>query len=400
MAPGKHTRTKISNKDDSGDGCLVPGCSAIAQRSNIALFSMSFGDLPFWWNSTAWVAKYKSELPTDARICESHFEERFIDRTRKKPRLYPGTVPTLQLGVLELRQSADEKPDFNPIVFYCRLCAKKDARPIKTQLDQLPSMAEIIACCLGNYQKQAELPTGVCEDCIQVMRQFDVFVKKCEQSQVQLIKISGDHGADKENSTNNPIEFESVDLCMESEVQPEDFESNPERGIIKRQCSHCGKGFANIDNYREHLKLHNTKKPVYVCQICSRSFDDKHRLREHLESVHENKKNECSVCSKRFGVRSALNSHMRIHSYKHKCNECDRAFQSLDKLEVHKTRHSGEKYKCDMCAVEFKLKSRLKTHKMRVHHETFVESNKGEEGSMEKDIVANLEAVEQANVST
>lgn len=72
------------------DHCFIPGCTAYVGWNDIAFFNMSFGDLPHWWKGTAWAEKYQTELPIDAKICGMHFEERFIDRSKKKTSPYNG----------------------------------------------------------------------------------------------------------------------------------------------------------------------------------------------------------------------------------------------------------------------------------------------------------------------
>uniref|UniRef100_A0A1Q3EZC7 Putative c2h2-type zn-finger protein n=1 Tax=Culex tarsalis TaxID=7177 RepID=A0A1Q3EZC7_CULTA len=399
MAP-KNTRSTIINKEagknskTSEDSCVVPGCKAITERSKIVLFSMAFGDLVYWWRSTAWVSKFQMELPENARICEAHFEERFIDRTRKKPRLYPGTVPTLQLGVMEYRQGVEQKDEFESKDYFCRFCAKKEDEPMKHTLNQLVHMPEIVACCMGQHQQQPDLPNGVCNECITVMLKFQQFVKKCDQAQRQLLKMDEEllntATANKENTAENKEhEFELVDLSMDTEeiipLQQDELDQQEEAQMeielvqqeqalqkiekVKQRCLRCDKDFTNLVQYRNHMKSGH-RDEGYECQICNKKFSERSRLRFHLEKVHENRRFKCPECNppRYFNWQCSLNTHMKVHQYQFNCDDCWRTFPTDEKLQEHRVTHDDAKnFKCLECGTKFKTKWRMEAHKERVH---------------------------------
>lgn len=384
MAP-KNTRSTIINKASGKDGkinddsCVVPGCTAISDRSKIVLFNMAFGDLVYWWRSTSWVNKFQTELPENARICEVHFEERFIDRTRKKPRLFPGTVPTLQLGVLEYRQGVDEeRDDFESKEYFCRFCAKKEDKPMTYQLSQMTNMQGVVDCCLGQFRHQADLPNGVCQNCMGSMRQFEQFVRKCDAAQKQLLKIETEiqattTTADKENTAKNTEpEFESVDLSMDTEeaILSQDIVEHEKLAKIekvKQRCLRCDKDFTNLTQYRNHMKSGH-RDEGYECQICNKKFSERSRLRTHLEKVHENRRYKCPECPRWFNWQCSLATHMKIHEYKFSCDDCWRTFPTDEKLQDHRLSHDESKHhKCLDCGHKFKTIWRMEAHKERVH---------------------------------
>lgn len=291
---------------------------------------MSFGDLPHWWKSTAWVAKHNTELPRDALICERHFEERFIDRSRKKPRLMVGTIPTLNLAALEVDNQDN-------LEFFCRMCAKKGFAPMRYRLEQLSRMSEVVHCCLGRYRTEVGLPPGVCESCVQMVKRFAHFVKQCEESQLQMLQLQRKSKDEQvEERSENAVEYTNVEANKEN-TDTEELANplaNDDQSLIKpstngssrkrkskcfddgRPCPDCGKLFKTQGSYYYHLKSHNEQE--YGCKICGKNFARKDGLRKHLNMVHGGKvRHNCSHCGKTFSTRSQLNHH---RTEEHKSN--------------------------------------------------------------------------------
>lgn len=309
--------------------CFIPGCTAIADWNKLHFFKMSFGDLPHWWKSTAWVAKFNTELPADALICERHFEERFIDRSRKKPRLLVGTIPTLNLASLEVDNE-------NNLEYFCRLCAKKGFKPMRYRLEHLDGMNDVLSCCLGRFQAEVGLPTGVCETCINMMKKFAHFVRQCEESQLQILQLNekrrreelGDepeemtqeqYDANKEN-TDTEDGFETkINLANTSETERNHSTGKRKSKVFTdgKPCPDCGKLFKTQARYYHHVKSHS-ELLEYGCQICGKNFSRRNGLRRHLEQVHGGKmKFKCVQCGETFTNKNLLRTH---HKEVHKAD--------------------------------------------------------------------------------
>lgn len=303
--------------------CFIPGCTAIAEGNKLMFFKMSFGDLRHWWKTTAWVAKYNTELPRDALICERHFEERFIDRSRKKPRLMVGTIPTLHLAALEV-DSLDK------LEYFCRLCAKKGFTPMHYRLEQLVGMDEVVRCCLGRFQTEVGLPPGVCDACAQMVKKFTQFVKQCEESQMQLLQFQLKQNAEErmEEKSEHSAEYSNNVEANKENTDSEQQRVNPiaddqsltkpmKNGNSKKKrsskcfevekpCPDCGKLFKTQGRYYYHIQSHSEEE--YGCQICGKKFTRKNALRRHLELVHSGK-HKCTHCKQIFSTRIQLNHH-------------------------------------------------------------------------------------------
>ena len=57
----------------------------------------------------------------------------------------------------------------------------------------------------------------------------------------------------------------------------------------------------------------------YVCDICSRRFNENSNLQRHKRSVHsDNEQYQCSVCFARFNRPDSLQRHLKLHTRKRK----------------------------------------------------------------------------------
>ncbi|XP_062535843.1 zinc finger and SCAN domain-containing protein 21-like [Armigeres subalbatus] len=180
--------------------CFIPGCPS--QVGQVIFLSAYKSDgLQRWWSESAWSKQRKnSTIPKNTRVCEKHFEEKYIDRSYKMPRLFPDAWPTLNLiepTSEELskyridgrgRPPREVKLEFNPKAF-CRLCGRKEKRSLELQLDHLKDGEGVLKFCMGQYYQREDLPRGVCLTCMESAESFVDFVKTCEEAQQKLDAI-------------------------------------------------------------------------------------------------------------------------------------------------------------------------------------------------------------------
>ncbi|XP_051155292.1 zinc finger protein 271-like [Leptopilina boulardi] len=110
--------------------------------------------------------------------------------------------------------------------------------------------------------------------------------------------------------------------------------SDPTAKIFK--CVSCPKIFVDEEFYQKHRNVHDPECwNNFKCEICSRSFRDNVRLREHMKSIHEGvKPHACDMCGKSFHRLSNMKAHRALH-FGHKCPHCEQNFEKIRQLVNH-----------------------------------------------------------------
>lgn len=135
------------------------------------------------------------------------------------------------------------------------------------------------------------------------------------------------------------------------------------------KCDTCDATFMNHNEYKKHVKTHDTNR--YQCKIptCKRSFTKKYLLNAHQKTHNGMKPFECLSCKKRYTTQTNLDRHIRIYHKKeltHTCITCKKTFSLLSTLRLHQSVHVGrQEFGCDMCDSKFKTEVQLKLHKKR-----------------------------------
>lgn len=91
-------------------------------------------------------------------------------------------------------------------------------------------------------------------------------------------------------------------------------------------------------NLKDHIqRKHETSDPLQ-CDICKEWFKSRDTIRAHMNYVHVQGPQTCSICGKISANRKALRKHQTIHmeSWKDrfKCIICGRGFRDSTKLKV------------------------------------------------------------------
>ncbi|XP_056276875.1 zinc finger protein ZFMSA12A isoform X2 [Pseudoliparis swirei] len=134
------------------------------------------------------------------------------------------------------------------------------------------------------------------------------------------------------------------------------------------RCARCGKLFRSAACLAAHELRHGQQR-TQVCVRCGKAFKNKHDLRLHTRSHTGERPFQCTYCGKRFSVSGNLNIHVRIHTGEkpYLCADCGKAFVSAGELQIHRRTHTGERpYKCAVCGRGFTMASKVTLH-MRVH---------------------------------
>jgi hypothetical protein len=121
----------------------------------------------------------------------------------------------------------------------------------------------------------------------------------------------------------------------------------------------------------------------FNCQFCSKSYEKKYSLREHLRTTHENDESACEFCSKIFQNSRYLKCHVRdVHCNEENsvCDQCKNTFENKNILKSHiREEHRNNWISCDACKKMYNSKTILEKH-----IETSCPSTKRENEGMKK----------------
>lgn len=132
------------------------------------------------------------------------------------------------------------------------------------------------------------------------------------------------------------------------------------------QCPQCSVVFSNADSFTNHLKYHMGK--TVLCDFCGEKFMHEKGLQRHIKMYHTefNQRFQCQYCSKLFNRKTLLENHIRRHfDYRpFKCTECDKSFKTKQYLTGHINGvHKNDKqFVCDKCDARFSWRTTWKRH--------------------------------------
>ena len=125
-----------------------------------------------------------------------------------------------------------------------------------------------------------------------------------------------------------------------------------ERKVPEEQsCEFCGRIFKSRSTLREHIdSLHLNKKP-FKCEDCGKGFPSNHRLSDHIAQQH--KPAICNICNKSISNiwelrRHEVYVHKKMTKDTHICDLCPskqgrNIYVSAETYARHcKNKHSGE----------------------------------------------------------
>lgn len=140
------------------------------------------------------------------------------------------------------------------------------------------------------------------------------------------------------------------------------------------ECDICSKRFISKTKIRQHLITHiNEGRRKFLCVACGNQFCSKFGLAQHISSIHDKEqKFQCTKCSRRFAHKHNLKTHMNRHDgiRPYACGVCSKSFYDSSTLNVHtKSVHSGTNaYVCSICSKGFNRNGNLKIHMVKTHH--------------------------------
>lgn len=191
----------------------------------------------------------------------------------------------------------------------------------------------------------------------------------------------------------NDIKTENDNFSDEDNLKDEDDDDNK-----KFSCEICKKTYLTLKKLKKHLKLHGDNGNLTIkCKYCNHHVSNKDDLEEHEKQNHltklfcnecqsellkdpnanikckhkrpQNKITEsfiCSNCGKKFASKMALGNHEQSKCGEkppHKCNVCNKSYNTLASLKIHASVHTGDKpHLCKFCGKAFRTLGQVKIH--------------------------------------
>ena len=132
-----------------------------------------------------------------------------------------------------------------------------------------------------------------------------------------------------------------------------------------RKCDFCEKSFSDENVLGLHLKsihksiIEGRKK----CEFCDETFSNRSTkdLKNHVISIHEEKKFNCDDCNQSFSYRRSLINHvLQVHKNMKKiqCANCTKCFFNISNLKKHflAIHEKVERINCSVCPKTFSKK--------------------------------------------
>ena len=161
-----------------------------------------------------------------------------------------------------------------------------------------------------------------------------------------------DSGDSTDFSLSSSVSIQSSLKSVTNNNCGSDFGASP-------KCLKCAKhkiDFGSMGDYKTHNI--NEHPGNFHCSTCGKGYLTEGQLQNHINVVHLGMVHKCPVvdCKAHFLSKKGLENHLALHNSKKDvflCNICGLNFDSLSKLKYHKISHST----CTWCSSKFGQKS-------------------------------------------
>lgn len=135
----------------------------------------------------------------------------------------------------------------------------------------------------------------------------------------------------------------------------------PELAETQLKCKTCSKVFKWKSHLQRHERYH-AKDKQYACVYCDLGFVDKANMNRHLTRAHGFERGKIEAESKVKRPREARKKLLE-------CFACPKRFGHKSHLESHERMHKDEKmFGCEVCGKRFVEKGNMKRH-LKARHE-------------------------------
>uniref|UniRef100_A0A1B0C8T3 Putative zn finger n=1 Tax=Lutzomyia longipalpis TaxID=7200 RepID=A0A1B0C8T3_LUTLO len=189
-----------------------------------------------------------------------------------------------------------------------------------------------------------------------------------------------------EHTEGSPVVVQEEEYTLMDLTDPNDSaqelilsEDQPNLLIVKREVHESTylrqeKVLPSIRRVKQEDKRKRTKTGlIYTCTECNKKFQYLASLQIHKRFHSGEKLTQCDECGKRFATQYALKRHIRTHEKPETnvCGTCGAAFADKGDFERHMRYHAtGEPaYKCKECDDTFDTYGAIKAHRSKKHRQ-------------------------------
>ena len=210
----------------------------------------------------------------------------------------------------------------------------------------------------SQYLKKKEWPCSICGKSFRLQSNFVTHYVECLSSMRCGICAS------PFTSTKNLMKH----LIMTHEGSI--YRGNSFKGNINKEncfmCNSCNSEFFGAKELKLHVLNEHLGGEILPCPICNVTFKDICIFKQHLRSVHGEKKFKCHLCEGKYTLKNSLKSHIistHENMRQHKCSMCEFTAKLKNTLGRHiKSVHEEKKFKCHTCDTKFTIRSSLNYH--------------------------------------
>lgn len=171
-------------------------------------------------------------------------------------------------------------------------------------------------------------------------KQFEMISQKPKHERSRLVKTEDDTTV---ILMDNNVKLYQCEICTRTFKEKSKLKSHREIHTDQRNviCPTCGKAFKTAACLRSHKRVHN---PQYMfCDLCGKSYTQKPELAKHIKFVHyQIREHFCETCGAGFGSKGHLSTHMLTHQGQaakpNVCQVCTLSFHTRAKLDRHMVR--------------------------------------------------------------
>ncbi|XP_063371411.1 oocyte zinc finger protein XlCOF6-like isoform X2 [Cydia amplana] len=249
----------------------------------------------------------------------------------------------------------------------CRCCLRRPPdKGLKTMYESVGKTEvywEMLKQCFDIRLNLGNDECGICEVCVNRLRDANDFKNQVQQSQVDLKSLLERALAEKDKKP----DIVKVEIVEEDPISAEplirqdpkkEFKSESDGDLVSKLLFDAPTPAAASDPESDNDSSDSEPrdKAEYKCKKCRKTFDQEESLTRHMFAIHAKHKipvpakkiNTCKFCCQWFTEKIDLENHMEIHKVTEEITD--------------------DQFSCEVCDQKFTEDSQLKEHELDEHN--------------------------------